>query len=370
MYQPYRGARARRRRMIRNILITVLCLFIVLCLAFLLFFQNKDSVQFLGMTITFPWGHTDGGGPQQGEQDMNFEILDGENGNATEDGEPAPPAPAAETPQLLELPAGKETDAAYGAAVVSALTRQGMTGAAITVKDAEGALLPADEALSAQLAALHAQNLTASAIVYAYPDNAYAKQTAAAALQNVDHKAWRMPDGARWLDPASEEAMGYLTSVVQRCKDAGFDEVILRGFGYPTEGNVARIVYGDAYKTGAQRADLLAQRLTALREAAAPMKLSVVLDDATVQGGLNERSGQDVAKLYAAADRAYVPMSVQTDTSGDSIRQIVGALTGGDTAKLVPMYTSASLLPTLLAADSPVYFIPSETNGDLTALLS
>ncbi len=370
MYHPYRGRRAQRRRVLRGVLIALLSLFIVSCIIFLLFFQRMSTVTLFGHTLMWPGhGQTQ---TQKPEDAVDFQVVEGQNNTAKPETPPETQTPAVTQPSVtrtLEIPSDKLADSAYLAQAAQLKASGKLTHAAITVKDADGTAIGADT-LRAPLAALKEAGFQTTAVVYAFRDNAYAKQTAAAALQNVDKKAWRLPDGKRWLDPASDEAMQYLTAQVQACKDAGFDEIVLRAFGYPPEGVLGRIAYGDAYAAPAARADLLAQRLTALAAAAAPVKVSVVADDPTAQDGLNGSTGQDVAKLYQAAHALYVPMAVQNETSGDSMRTIIGRLTGGDTAKLVPMYTSAALAPTLFAGEDALYFTPSETGGTLAQYLA
>lgn len=361
MYQPYRGQRSRRRRRIRNIIIIVLSLLVIAGTVFLLFFQEHMIYSADGIRFEPPWGK----GDTQTQEPENGGTVTGDGpagdgqGGAQEGNDGAQEPVNAPQNRILALPAARLGDAAYMTQVVAMLENNRLSGAAMPYKDAAGAITAA-ETLAAPVQALHTAGKQAVAIVNAFNDNGYARSTPAAALRNVAGNAWRLPDGNRWLDPASDAAMAYVTAQLQACKDMGFDEVILQGFGYPREGNLGRIAYGEAYAAGAQRADLLARRLSELQAAMAPMKVSVVVDDATAQGGLNEASGQDVAKLYAAAAAVYVPMAVQTETSGDSIRTILGRLTGGETAKIVPMYTDQALAASLFAGEQSLYFTLNE----------
>lgn len=373
MYRSYRGRRAQRRRVLRDVLVALLSLFIVACIVFLLFFQNRSTITLFGHTLTLPGrGQTQEKGETVQKQDdkVDFQVVEDKKDTAQPQAQPQTTVVTQPTvTRTLEIPADKLADSAYLGQAAQLKTSGKLTNAAITVKDATGTVVSAD-ALKAPLTTLKAAGFKTTAVVYAFQDNTYAKQMTAAALKNVDNKSWRLPDGKRWLDPASDEAMQYLTAQVQACKDAGFDEVVLRAFGYPAEGSLGRIVYDEAYATPTARADLLAQRLTELAAAVAPVKVAVVVDDPTAENGLNQKSAQDVAKLYKAANAVYVPMAVQSETSGDSIRAIIGKLTGGDTDKLVPMYTSAALAPTLFTGDSALYFTPSETSGALTQYLA
>lgn len=364
MYHPYRGKRARMHQMLKSILIALLCLFILACIVFLLFFLNKDTVSIFGRELTLPWSQAARDGQQPDtipDDELNFEILPGENGEQTPE---PPPAVADPVAKVIEIPAGKAHDAAY-IAQVAQLSQKGFTTAAITIKDQTGSVTGVD-GLKPSLDTLHAAGMQVTAIFYAYEDDTYAGQNKAASLQNTARDSWRTGDGKRWLDPASAEANAYLAGNIRACKNAGFDEIVLRSFGWPAAGRLDRIVYGES-DTGAKRADALIASYQTLAAEAAPTKLSVMVDNPTVEGGLSEASGQDLAKLYAAAARVYVPMAVQSETSGDSIRTIVGRLTGDTAEKLVPMYSDAALAPSLLASTNAFYF--TAPNGDLALLL-
>lgn len=49
----------------------------------------------------------------------------------------------------------------------------------------------------------------------------------------------------QWLDPAKEAARAYLVQLAVECAQMGFDELILSDVGYPTEGKLHKIEYGE-----------------------------------------------------------------------------------------------------------------------------
>lgn len=391
MYRPYRGQRALRRRRILYFILILFALFILAGAVFLLFFQDHSDN---GIHVNFPWrkpavsAQTDKQTPADpaSTDTVTQGSADGQE-NAVVPAEQSPAVTVSPTPKLLEIPADKLGDAAY-LAQVQALHEQGaINGAAIVVKDENGALIwkssfagvqgtaiesKATDALAQAVQTLQADGLSVTAVLYAYEDNLYAGQNNAAALRNSStKKTWHMSDGSPWLDPSSETANAYLTALVQELRDMGCNEVVLRGFGWPAEGTgrLSRIAYGD-YKDAQARSAKLAETLKTLKAAAGTMEVSVCIDDPAAESGINKGSGQDLGALSSEAARIYVPMVVQTATSGDSIRTIVGRVSGADVSKLVPIYTSSKLAKTLLSGNGAMYFSPSETNGDLSTYLS
>lgn len=393
MYRPYRGQRAQRRRRILNLILVLLALLVIGGAVFLLFFQERMVYSSDGVRFELPWSKP-AATQDQAPETPSEDAAQPEGGAGQADGAVTPDTAAQEpalavsaTPRLLEIPADKLGDAAY-LAQVQALHAQGaINGAAIVVKDPAGALVwksafpgvqdtsvvsGADDALPAAVKTLQADGLSVTAVLYAYEDDLYAAQDASAALKRVgtSGNAWRTPEGARRLDPASDAANAYLTALVQELSEMGFNEVVLRGFGWPAEGTgrLDRVSYV-GYKDAAARSARLVETLGAWKTAAGEMEVSVCVDDPAAENGVNEGSGQDLGALAQAAARIYVPMVVQTATSGDSIRTIVGRVPGTDVSRLVPIYSSKELAEDLFADSHAMYFSPSETGGDLSAYL-
>lgn len=384
-YQPYRGKRIKKRAVLHSILIVVLCIFIITCTVFLLFFRDTlrtwyESTGFFA-SISIP-NETDT--PQ-----VSAAPVTTTGDAATEPSSQTDTSGVAEPSQntamkLLEIPSANLSNAQYWQQAITLYQQGKISGVSMVVKNAEGyvwypssyerlagtnIITDASTTISDAVSTFKAAGLTTTAVIYAHQDHLYAQRAAAAAVTNVDNRAWRTGDSKCWLDPSSAEAQAYLTALITECKDMGFDAVLLRGLGWPPTGRLNRIVYGTGNETGAARAAVLAQQVQALRDAAAPMQLAVTLDNVTAESSLDEPTGQDVALLHNAADRLFIRMSMQTETSGNSVRTIVSNLSGAENARLVPMYSSAALMPMLMQGNENFYFVPSETNGALEGYL-
>ncbi|MCB6366185.1 hypothetical protein LI291_08375 [Intestinibacillus massiliensis] len=373
MYRPYRGQRAQRHRRIRNCILVLLALLVVAGAVFLLFFQDRMVYSSDGVHFDLPWGKA--GTQDDGNVDVPLDIEGGGEGQDTPPDGGAAPAPLAvsATPKLLEVPVGRLGDEAY-LGQVKALHAQGaINGVAIVVKDAAGNLAwgGTPDTLAAAVQAFQADGLPVTAVLYAYQDDARAAADETAALHRTNGNVWRAADNTRYLDPGADAANAYLSGLVQQLSGMGFQEAVLRAYGWPAEGagRLDRIRYG-GYADPAARSAKLAETLEALKAAAGGMELSVCIDNPTAENGFDQPSGQDLAALTPGAARIYVPMVVQTATSGDSIRTIVGRVQGADTAKLVPMYDSAELAASLFAGSQPVYFSPSATDGEIAAYVA
>lgn len=372
MYKPYRGQRVQRHRHVRNIILILLALFLIAGTVFLLFFQ--DLIDIAGNKIAAI------------QKPATVQEASGDDTQTESSGgvDAAIPSPVA--PKILEIPADKLADSAYLSQVQSLQKQGAITGAAIVVKNPDGSLLwkpavtevqntaidkAASDALPAAVKTLTEGGLPVTAVVYAYEDDMYSGLRQDAALMSTTGKHWRSPQGARRLSPASDAANAYLAALLGELRNMGCSEVMLRGYGWPATGNgrLDRVVYG-AYSDAAARAKKLTEQLSAFQTVAQKMKLSVCIDDPTAPNGLEQNSGQDLVSLSPIATHLYVPMTVQTETSGSSIRTIIGKLPGAEPSKLVPMYTSAQLAKTLFRGEASLYFAPTETNGDIASYLA
>lgn len=393
MYRPYRGGRAQRRRRILNLILVLLALLVIGGTVFLLFFQEHLVYSSDGVRFELPWSkpaaQDQSPAPSTDESAQPADDAGQSGGTATAMPDTAKQKPVlavSDIPKLLEIPADKLGDAAYLAQVKKLHAQGAINGATIVVKDPAGALIwksavtgvqntailsGAGDALPSAVQTLQADGLSVTAVLFAYEDDLYAAQDSTAALKRAGTgNAWRSKDNTRRLDPSSDAANTYLTALVQELSEMGCNEVVLRGFGWPAEGTgrLDRVSYGD-YRDAASRSDKLIEVLSALKAAAGDMEISVCVDDPAAENGVNEGSGQDLGALSQVAARVFVPMVVQTATSGDSIRTIIGRVSGADVSRLVPIYSSKELAKDLFANSRAMYFSPSETNGDLTAYL-
>lgn len=107
-----------------------------------------------------------------------------------------------------------------------------------------------------------------------------------------------------WLEPAKEGTRSYLYGLARECEAMGFDEILLRGFTYPTAGNLHKIDYSGRTVT---KEEALVNFLTGLREALGEdMKISLELEEALILAGAEEVSGLDISRLVPLVDRVYV----------------------------------------------------------------
>ena len=135
----------------------------------------------------------------------------------------------------------------------------------------------------------------------------FAHMTDAAVLQKAyRNNIWYAPDSSFYLAPEKELTREYLTAIAAEVAELGFDELLFDEFGYPAAGRLNNI---DASARTVSMPEALATLADNLKETAAEhgVRLSVVLDEATVLSGGNEKSGQELAALAGIFDRVYVP---------------------------------------------------------------
>lgn len=367
MYHPYRGQRSQRNKMIRNAVIVLLCLFIVACAVFLLFFQDG----FRQWREEYMQSH-----PKK-EQTTQQESVPEEENTPTEENtentdssaqqDTAQPQQTAQSLKTLEIPKNKLGDEAYLQQVV-AMQQQGKINAvAILMKEEEGTLtypsaleelqgsaILANTSSNVQtaLSTLKAAGLHTTAIVNAYKDNLYPRQNANALLKNNSGKPW-IRETKRCMDPTAEASVTYLTNLIKECGTLGFDEVVLYQYGWPDGGATSKINYGENTDLTARAATLSAQ-LQSIVQNTAPVQVSVCLQDEEAQTGIGI-TGQSLARMYPYAAHLYIPMTEQTAVNAEAMSALA-AQTGGDTAKLIPMYTNSELASDLFSGTAAMYF--------------
>lgn len=107
---------------------------------------------------------------------------------------------------------------------------------------------------------------------------------------------------SQWLDPAKPAARQYLCDLAVEAARLGFDEILLTDFGYPTNGKLEKIAYGET----AKNANLLAF-LQELKAALQPYDtvISVELPAAVMTEGQEENAGLILAEIVPEVDRVY-----------------------------------------------------------------
>lgn len=150
---------------------------------------------------------------------------------------------------------------------------------------------------------------------------------------------WYDRDGWTWLDPASPQVLGYLTTLCREYAALGFDEILLDNFSYPLAGRMESLAIDENTDRVQTLYDLAAALRSALPE---DMVLSVV-----VRADLTEQTGLTAETVEELFDRVYVAPGVNADTAlaglSDSYRSAPG--------RVVPMVYAAgegsyAVLPT------------------------
>lgn len=374
MYQPYRGQRSQRQKLIRNFIIVLLCLFIATCAIFLLFFQDE----YRQWREAYLESHA---------QKIEQKVEEPTNTPA-DSAEPMEPEPAPQptksdensttiVQKTIQIPTAKIADTVYLQQVITMHQQGKVNAVSILMKEEEGTLTYASTLQELQgtaivagekvdiataVSTLKAAGMHTSAILHADKDNLYSRKDPATLLTKTNGDAW-IRDTKRCMDPSKNATTEYLIKLIQECGTIGFDEVILYDFGWPDGGSTQKIEYGDNQDLTV-RANTLAKRLETIAKTVASLEVSVCLQDTQAQKGVGI-TGQSLAKLYPLAAHIYIPMELQTETSGDSLRTNLAAQTGGSTEKIIPMFTSQEVASSLFSGNAAMYFDPSETKGAL-----
>lgn len=342
-YRPYRGSRVRRRNRIINLLLAAAILAALVWVICLLLPLEEGGLRFPGQ-----------GEPAQSDEGQLPQEDDAPDTSAeTPDSDPAGAAEPQETENDRQLLVSA-AELAGDTDELLALYQSGrITGLAVTVKDETGVLYYPSAIAEVQgkstilqpvsgfadaVKKLSDGGVPLAAVLYTHRDDKYARQYEDAALQNIDHIGWRNPEALLFLDPANEKATRYLTGIGRELAALGFDELILRGLGYPSYGRFDRIVYAS------DRYGAVTGLVTAMQTAASPAKVSVWLD--TPETAVNEQTGQSVSALYAAADRVYAHLPTASAESAAAMpAQIASA--AGESDKVVLVTEDAALAETL-----------------------
>ena len=151
------------------------------------------------------------------------------------------------TPGVVDT--AEEADAALAAVSVEC------TGAAITVKDESGKVffpsqkspwaVNTDAVREAVSAVLDGTEYTAARIVCFADPKAANSDVEGLGLKNTGGYIFYDGNNRQWLDPAKADARAYLCGLAAECAQLGFEEIILSHVGYPTEGKLDKIAYGE-----------------------------------------------------------------------------------------------------------------------------
>ena len=161
--------------------------------------------------------------------------------------------PAAEA-TVIRLTPGVVDTAEEADAALAAIGGE-CTGAAITVKDESGKVffpsqkspwaVNTDAVREAVSAVLDGTEYTAARIVCFADPKAANSDVEGLGLKNTGGYIFYDGNNRQWLDPAKADARAYLCGLAAECAQLGFEEIILSHVGYPTEGKLDKIAYGE-----------------------------------------------------------------------------------------------------------------------------
>ncbi len=314
-YSGYRG-----RRGGKPVLILVLLLILLAAVAFLavqryMVFHGDGSYHF-----ELPWARYAEAAPEPQKTGQELEIvIEQPEEQAAAEEEKQPEQSAVQPMRAQEL----DASALSGSMERDlAALPESINAVAIRVKTVSGDLLyPSALKLALDAGAVQGSSIARSAIedltasgrytiarLSALHDSrfSFAHMTDAAVLQKAyKNNIWYAPDSSFYLAAEKELTREYLTAIAAEVAELGFDELLFDEFGYPAAGRLSNI--DDSARTVTMQ-EALATLAENLRETATAhnVRLSVVLDEATVLNGGNEKSGQELATLATIFDRIYV----------------------------------------------------------------
>lgn len=121
-------------------------------------------------------------------------------------------------------------------------------------------------------------------------------------LKNTGGYIFYDGNNSQWLDPGKPAARRYLCDLAKEAVALGFDEILLTGVSYPTEGKLDKIDYGETP---------LEENLTAfleeMRAALEPysVALSVEVPAEVISEGGDSNAGLQLAEIAPRVDRIY-----------------------------------------------------------------
>ncbi len=314
-YDRYRGSRRRRQNRIKTILL-ILLLLVVIGFAALFFLQETAIFTSDGFHFPFlsqqepdtPADPDDGGEIQLEIQDP--QPLPSDPSAPVTPSDPQPVPEPVELPQTAALLAGGDLLLTDKADLMRRISEGGLTGAALVVKTPDGISLVDDDDVSdgvsdqAAVFALELDSLSVDkiAVISALRDNVRPRTGhRSSALHTASGATWLDREYTSWFDPAGEDTLACLLATIRACEAAGFSQVVLENFHYPTAGKLELIEYGDAQAR--------TQALTALAQAlrdSTDLPLALVLTADAAANLRDEVAGQDVAALAPCFDWMYL----------------------------------------------------------------
>ncbi len=307
-YHRYRGGRGRRRARLRIVLLALAL--VILCAIAALFFL-QDGAIFTADGFHFSFGKKDDPAPSGEDSDptdlpdIPLEIEDPSGPSSGETGENGSGVTAA--PLHARLFSGTALlsgeDLAADSANCSALAFRVKGPDGLTLVD-DGAQNGVSDQADAFIEALSALDGEKAALLSALRDDVRPRAIyRTSALHTQSGATWLDREYIAWFDPMGRDTLSSLTAQIEACRAAGFTQVVLENFSFPTAGKLELIDYSDTLS----RPAALMALAQALRESCPDISLGMILTEAAAENFLDGTSGQDVAELAQYFDVLYVP---------------------------------------------------------------
>lgn len=307
-YHRYRGGRGRRRARLRIVLLALAL--VILCAIAALFFL-QDGAIFTADGFHFSFGKKDDPAPSGEDSapadlpDIPLEIEDPSGPSSGETGENGSGVTA--EPLHARLFSGtallSEEDLAADSANCSALAFRVKGPDGLTLVD-DGAQNGVSDQADAFIEALSALDGEKAALLSALRDDVRPRAIyRTSALHTQSGATWLDREYIAWFDPMGRDTLSSLTAQIEACRAAGFTQVVLENFSFPTAGKLELIDYSDTLS----RPAALTALAQALRESCPDVSLGMILTEAAAENFLDGTSGQDVAELAQYFDVLYVP---------------------------------------------------------------
>ena len=330
-YNSYRGSRRKKHR---RLLIVLLILLLLISLTAAAFFILQDHIVFTSDGFYFDFQkpkaetHQSSGQAQEGLTDDVPLVIgpagsdnpastpqtgsDPNTGNTTEPGNTSDPSGTEEPfAALLATPAqviaGITLPKSYNALAVSVKGEDGIMWVSDAMAAENGAAAQADDFRTA-LSSVTAYKI---AVVTALRDPLRPRAIDRRSAVKVESgSTWLDWNYCSWFNPYASGTADYLKDLLQSCADAGFDEVVLLDFQFPTHGKTDLISYGDQALGKAEALASLAKQLK--RD---DLKVSCLLTDTAAGSGTDTNAGQDAALLRDAFGKVWVKCAAPGDAS-------------------------------------------------------
>lgn len=288
-YGSYHGRSSFRRFL--KVLAVILLVIVILAAAAFLYLQQFIVISADGVRLELPFLQPEEPSPEPSSQSTPPVVLP----TPTPTPEPTPePEPEAMDPVVMPAEALTDGSALHRLAdaggdcalfdMKTDVTDLNFTSAAQPI--AQSVYNPQTPGLNDAIRAMNqAEGLYTVARVSCFKDAYIFLYNDTFPIRTNGGYCWTGPDTLMWISPTNPAVQDYLIQICVELAQLGFDEILLDNAGYPSEGNLGYIRYGDAYDP-AQFSTVIGNFYTKTAAALEEyhVKLSVVTTQAALDG--------------------------------------------------------------------------------------